>query len=182
MGDLGKVNDPAQADAVKAAQGKAQAFVGELFKHVPVLDSGARGSTNTFVQREIGDVLLTWENEAFLSINELGPDAVEVVYPPLSILAEPPVTIVDKNTEKHGTSELAKAYLEYLYSKEGQALAAKHYYRPIQPDLVDAKALEIFPKIELVTIDGVFGGWAKAQTDHFGDGGVFDQIYAPEAK
>jgi len=179
LGDLTKLNDPAAAEEVKAAEAKAQEYIAQLFKNVPVLDSGARGSTNTFVQREIGDVLLAWENEAFLAINELGTDKVEIVYPPLSILAEPPVTLVDKFAEKHGTTEIAKAYLEYLYSPVGQQLAAKHYYRPIQPELVDPAALQRFPELELVTIDGSFGGWQKVQKAHFDDGGIFDQIYNP---
>ena len=158
---------------------KAQAFVTELFKHVPVLDSGARGSTNTFVQRQIGDVLLAWENEAFLSINELGPDQVEIVVPSLSILAEPPVAIVDKTVDKKGTRSVAQAYLEYLYSPEGQKIAAKHYYRPRDAQHADPADIARFPKLELVTIDDAFGGWKKAQKAHFDDGGIFDQIYQP---
>jgi sulfate/thiosulfate-binding protein len=144
------------------------AFVTELYKRVPVLDSGARGSTTTFVQRGIGDVLLAWENEAFLALEELGPDQFEIVVPSLSIRAEPPVTLVDHVVDEHGTREVAQAYLEYLYSPTGQALAAKHYYRPV--------ALERFPEVELITIDEVFGGWQEAQRRHFADGGVFDQI------
>jgi sulfate transport system substrate-binding protein len=157
---------------------KAKAFVKALYKNVPVLDSGARGSTNTFVQRGIGDVLLAWENEAFLAINELGPDKFEIVVPSLSILAEPPVTVVDGNAKKHGTLEVAKAYLEYLYSPVGQKLAAKHYYRPVKPELADPDDLKRFPKLDLITVNDVFGGWQKAQKTHFADGGVFDQIYA----
>ena len=157
---------------------KARDFVAALFKNVPVLDSGARGSTNTFVQRGIGDVLLAWENEAFLSIRELGPDKVDVVFPPFSILAEPPVAVVDKVVDKKGTRAVAQAYLEFLYTPEGQALAAKHYYRPRDKAAL-AKAPVKFPEIKLVTIDEVFGGWQKAQKTHFADGGVFDQIYQP---
>ncbi len=157
---------------------RAREFVTALYRNVPVLDSGARGSTTTFVQRGIGDVLLAWENEAFLSIKELGPDKVDVVIPSLSILAEPPVAVVDKVVEKKGTRALAQAYLEYLYTPEGQELAAKHYYRPRLP-AVAQKYASTFPKVELVTIDGAFGGWPKAQKDHFADGGLFDQIYAP---
>jgi sulfate transport system substrate-binding protein len=142
-----------------------------------VLDSGARGSTNTFVQRGLGDVLLAWENEALLAINELGPDKFEVVAPSVSILAEPPVAVVNQNASKHGTLEAAKAYVEYLYSATGQKIAAKHYYRPAKPELVDAKDLERFPKVPTFNINDVFGGWAKAQKDHFADGGSFDQIY-----
>ncbi|MBR0565397.1 sulfate ABC transporter substrate-binding protein [Azoarcus sp. L1K30] len=159
-------------------EGKALAFLTQIYKHVPVLDSGARGSTNTFVQRGIGDVLLAWENEAFLSINELGPDKFEIVVPSVSILAEPPVTVVDGITDKRGTTRIASAYLEYLYSPAGQKLAAHHYYRPAKPEFADPKDLARFPKVNTFTIDQVFGGWQKAQKTHFADGGIFDQIYA----
>jgi len=179
LGDLSALKDPAKKAEVDAAQAKAQAFVGRLFKRVPVLDSGARGSTTTFVQRGIGDVLLVWEYEAFLSIEELGPDQFEIVVPSLSILAEPPVAVVDANAKKHGTDAVAKAYLEHLYSPAGQKLAAKHFYRPRKPELADPADIARFPKVELVTIDGAFGGWAKAQKEHFDDGGVFDKIYTP---
>jgi sulfate transport system substrate-binding protein len=182
LGDLGKLKTAGSSQEVEAAQGKAREFVTKLFKNVPVLDTGARGSTTTFVQREIGDVLLAWENEAFLSVNELGPDKLEIVLPSLSILAEPPVTVVDKRAEEHGNSELAKEYLQYLYSPEGQRLAAKHYYRPVSPEHADKTDLARFPDIKLITIDDVFGGWKAAQETHFNDGGVFDQIYAPSAK
>ena len=155
---------------------KAQAFVAKLYQHVPVLDTGARGSTTTFVQRGIGDVLLAWENEAFLALEELGPDQFEIVVPSLSILAEPPVTLVDHVADKHGTREVAQAYLEYLYSPTGQALAAKHFYRPVAPEHADPADLERFPEVELITIDDVFGGWQEAQSRHFADGGIFDQI------
>ena len=178
LGSLDKLHDPAQAAAVTAAQGKARTFVGELLKRVPVLDSGARGSTNTFVQRGIGDVLLAWENEAFLALEELGPDKVDIVVPSLSILAEPTVALVDANVDAHGTRKLAEAYLEWLYSPTGQQLAAKNYYRPVNVDLVAPALLGRFPKLELVRIDDVFGGWAQAQKTHFDNGGVFDQIYA----
>jgi len=154
---------------------KAQEFVKNLFKNVPVLDSGARGSTTTFVQRGIGDVLLAWENEAFLAVNELGPDKVEIVVPSLSILAEPPVTVVDKYTDAHGTRAVAEAYLKFLYTTEGQEIAAKHYYRPRDP-AVAAKHASQFPQIKLITIED-FGGWSKAQPEHFSDGGIFDKIY-----
>jgi sulfate/thiosulfate-binding protein len=158
-------------------EAKAKEFVGKLFKNVPVLDSGARGSTTTFVERGIGDVLLAWENEAFLAKKELGPDKVEIIVPSLSILAEPPVTVVDKVVDKRKTRAVATAYLEYLYSEEGQEIAAKNYYRPTLPAV--AKKYEAqFPKVSLITIDEVFGGWTKAQKAHFADGGVFDQIYA----
>jgi sulfate/thiosulfate-binding protein len=157
-------------------EAKAKEFVGKLFKNVPVLDSGARGSTTTFVERGIGDVLLAWENEAFLAKKELGPDKVEIVVPSLSILAEPPVTVVDKVVDKHKTRAVAEAYLQYLYSEEGQEIAAKNYYRPTLASV--AKKYEAqFPKVNLITIDTVFGGWTKAQKTHFADGGVFDQIY-----
>jgi sulfate transport system substrate-binding protein len=157
------------------SEAKAKEFVARLFKNVPVLDSGARGSTNTFVQRGLGDVLLAWENEAFLAINELGPDKFEVVTPPESILAEPPVTVIDKVVDRHGTRKVAEEYLKYLYSDEGQKIAAKHYYRPI-----NAKIPTRLAKIKkLYTIDQAFGGWQKAQKTHFADGGTFDQIYAP---
>lgn len=154
----------------------AREFVRTLFRNVPVLDSGARGATNTFVQRGMGDVLLAWENEAILAINELGPDKFEIVVPSVSILAEPPVTVVDGIAKKHGTEKVAKAYLEYLYSPAGQKLAAKHYYRPVEPKYADQKDIARFPKLKLFTIDQEFGGWQKVQKAHFADGGVFDQI------
>lgn len=157
-------------------QAKAQAFVAKLYGNVPVLDSGARGSTTTFTERGIGDVLITWENEAFLALKELGADKYQIVVPSLSILAEPPVTVVDKNVDKHGTRAVAQAYLEYLYSPEGQEIAAKNFYRPTD-EKVAKKYAKQFPKLSLITIDGVFGGWTKTQKAHFGDGGVFDQIY-----
>jgi sulfate/thiosulfate-binding protein len=154
----------------------AKDFVKKLYKNVSVLDSGARGSTTTFLERGVGDVLLTWENEAFLALKEQDPDKIEIVVPPSSILAEPPVAVVDKFANKHGTTEVAKAYLEYLYSPEGQDIAAKNYYRPSDP-VVAAKYAAQFPKLELFTVDAVFGGWQKAQKEHFSDGGTFDQIY-----
>ncbi len=152
-------------------------FVTKLFKNVPVLDTGARGATTTFVQRGIGDVLLAWENEAFLAINELGPDKLEIVVPSVSILAEPPVAVVDKNVDRKGTRKVAEAYLTYLYTPEGQELAAKHYYRPRLPQLAQ-KYADRFPKLELFDITK-FGDWQNAQKTHFADGGVFDQIYKP---
>ena len=158
-------------------EAKARTFVAQLFKNVPVLDTGARGSTNTFVQRGIGDVLVAWENEAFLAARELGTDKFEIVVPSLSILAEPPVAVVDKVVDKKGTRAAAQAYLEFLYSPGGQALAAKHYYRP-RDRAAFAKAPVRFPELKLVTIDEAFGGWASAQKAHFADGGTFDQIYA----
>ena len=153
---------------------KAKDFVTRLYKNVPVLDSGARGSTTTFVQRDIGDVLLAWENEAYLAINQFGKDKFEVVYPSTSILAEPPVALVDKVVDRHGTRAVAQAYLEYLYTEEGQNIVAKHFFRP---RLATVAAKTDFPKLKLFTVDAVFGGWKKAQQTHFADGGVFDQIY-----
>jgi sulfate/thiosulfate transport system substrate-binding protein len=152
----------------------ARAFVGALFKNVPVLDSGARGSTTTFVERGIGDVLLAWENEARLAVEKLGKDKVEIVVPSVSILAEPPVAVVDQNVDKRKTREAATAYLEFLYTPEGQTLAAKHFYRPRDA----TAAAGAFPAIKLFTIDEVFGGWTKAQPAHFDDGGLFDQVTA----
>ena len=153
-------------------------YMRALFRNVPVLDTGARGATTTFVQRGIGDVLLAWENEAFLAQEELGPDKFEIVVPRLSILAEPSVAVVDKNVDKHGTREVADAYLKYLYSPEGQKIAARHYYRPRHPEFADAADIARFPKLELVTIQSAFGSWDKAQAEHFADGGIFDQIQA----
>ncbi len=161
------------------SEATARDLVTRLFGNVPVLDSGARGSTTTFVQRGIGDVLLAWENEAFLAIKELGPEKVDIVVPSLSILAEPPVAIVDAVVDKKGTRAVAQAYLEYLYTPEGQEIAARHYYRP-RLFAVAKKYAATFPTIRLVTIDEVFGGWQKAQKTHFADGGVFDQIYQPK--
>jgi sulfate/thiosulfate transport system substrate-binding protein len=155
---------------------KAKQFVAELYKHVPVLDTGARGSTVTFVERGVGDVLLAWENEAFLAQREFGKDKFEIVAPPLSILAEPPVAIVDKVADKKGTRAVAEAYLKYWYTREGQEIAARNSYRPRDSEI--AKEYEkSFAKVELFTIDDVFGGWTKAQKEHFAEGGIFDQIY-----
>ncbi|OCP15298.1 MULTISPECIES: sulfate ABC transporter substrate-binding protein [unclassified Ensifer] len=158
--------------------GKAQEFVTELFKHVPVLDTGARGSTTTFVQRGLGDVLLAWENEAYLSLEELGPDNFDIVTPTISIKAEPPVALVDGNVDAKGTRKVAEAYLGYLYSDAGQKIAAKHYYRPFKPEVADPKDVARFGDVKLVTIDD-FGGWKEAQPKFFGEGGLFDQIYKP---
>ena len=155
---------------------KAKEFVGKLYQQVPVLDTGARGATVTFVERGVGDVLLAWENEAYLALKEFGPEKFEIVAPPLSILAEPPVAIVDKVADKKGTRNVADAYLQYWYTKEGQEIAARNFYRPRDAEI--AKKYEnSFAKVELFTIDDVFGGWTKAQKEHFADGGVFDQIY-----
>jgi sulfate/thiosulfate-binding protein len=161
------------------SEDKAKEFVAKLYKNVPVLDSGARGSTTTFVQRGLGDVFISWENEAFLAQKEFGKDTFEIVVPSLSILAQPTVALVEKNAAKKGTTEVAQAYLEYLYSEEGQDLAGKHFYRPTGEKAV-AKYASIFPKVELFTIDAAFGGWAKAAKTHFAEGGTFDQIYKPK--
>lgn len=161
-------------------ENKAKDFVARLYKNVPVLDSGARGSTTTFIERGIGDVLIAWENEAILSVTDIGKDKYEIVVPSVSILAEPPVALIDKNADKHGTRVLAEAYLNYLYSPEGQEIAAKHYYRP-RLTSVAAKYANKFPKVTLFTMDELFGSvgaWQKAQKTHFNDGGTFDQIYA----
>ncbi|MBF6615928.1 MAG: sulfate ABC transporter substrate-binding protein [Candidimonas sp.] len=162
-------------------EARAKQFVTQLFQQVPVLDSGARGSTTTFVERGIGDVLLAWENEAMLAINELGPDKVEIVAPAVSILAQPPVALVDKTVNKKGTREVAQAYLDFLYSETGQDIAARNYYRPISPDVAARHAAQ-FRDIELFTVEEVAGGWTKAQKQHFGDGGIFDQIYQPAGR
>ena len=159
------------------SEDKARDFVKAIYSNVPVLDSGARGSTTTFVERGIGDVFISWENEAFLALKELGPDKFQIIVPSLSILAEPPVTVVDKIVDKRGTREVATAYLQYLYSPEGQDIAGQNHYRPTDPK-VAAKYEKSFPKVNLFTIDAVFGGWAKAQKTHFDDGGTFDQIYS----
>lgn len=162
-------------------EAKAIEFLHKLYKNVPVLDSGARGATITFVERGIGDVLIAWENEAILAIKELGPDKVEIVAPSVSILAEPPVTVVDKSVERHGTRKVAEAYLKYLYSDVGQAIAAKNYYRPINEKIAKKYASQ-FPKVKLFTLADVAGDWTTAQKKHFSDGGVFDQIYQPGSK
>ncbi|MBN9600521.1 MAG: sulfate ABC transporter substrate-binding protein [Afipia sp.] len=158
------------------AEDKAKKFVGDIYKNVPVLDTGARGSTVTFVQRGVGDVLLAWENEAYLAVKEFGADKFEIVVPSVSILAEPPVAIVDRVADKKGTRAVAEAYLKYWYTKEGQEIAARNFYRPRDTEV--AKKYEAnFAKVDLFTIDEVFGGWTKAQKEHFAEGGVFDQIY-----
>ena len=157
-------------------EAKAREFVAKLFKNVPVLDSGARGATTTFVQRGIGDVLIAWENEAFLALKEFGADKFEVITPSISILAEPPVTVVDKVARKKGNEAVARAYLDYLYSDEGQEIAGKNFYRP-RSEKAAAKFAQVFPKLKLITIDEGFGGWRNAQKIHFDEGGFFDQIY-----
>ncbi len=179
LGDFSRLHDPEQAESAAAAQQHARSFVSALFARVPVLDSGARGSTTTFARRGIGDVLLAWENEAFLAVRELGPDTLEIVVPSISILAQPPVALVEGNARRHGTLDVAEAYLEYLYSPEGQRTAAKHYYRPADPQQADPADLARFAAIRQFTVEDVFGGWAEAQREHFDDGGVFDRIYVP---
>jgi sulfate transport system substrate-binding protein len=162
-------------------EASATEFLRKLYKNVPVLDSGARGATTTFVERGIGDVLIAWENEAILAIKELGPDKVEIVAPSVSILAEPPVTVVDKVVDRRNTRKQAEAYLKYLYSNEGQEIAAQNYYRPID-EAIAKKYASQFPKVKLFTIEDVAGGWTKAQKEHFADGGIFDKIYQPGSK
>ena len=159
-------------------QRKAREFLVKLFKNVPVLDSGARGATTTFAQRGLGDVLISWENEAYLAVKEFGGDKFEIVVPSVSILAEPPVAVVDKVVKKRGTEVVAKAYLDYLYSEEGQEIAGRHFYRP-RSEKAAAKYAHVFQRVKLFTVDEVFGGWQKAQKIHFSDGGLFDEIYRP---
>ncbi len=174
-GDWSKLDDPAAADEVQAAQEAAEKFVAAIYAHAPVLDSGARGSTNTFVQRGIGDVLLSWENEALLAVHALGPDKVEIVVPPVSILAQPPVAVVDTVVDRRGTRQVAEAYLRFLYTPEGQALAAKHHFRPTDPQVLEQHR-DQFAELELFTIDEVFDGWNKAHEMHFADGATFDRM------
>ena len=177
LGDLNRLKDPASAAEVDLAQEKAKEFVRELYKRVIVLDSGARGATSSFLQRGLGDALICWENEAHLALNELGYESAELVVPSTSILAEPPVAVVDRNVDQRGTRAVAEAYLKFLYTDEGQRIAAERYYRPYRADNVDKELLKRFPALELFTIDEVFGGWHAAQEKHFVDGGMFDQIY-----
>jgi sulfate/thiosulfate-binding protein len=158
-------------------EAKTKEFVGAIYKNAPVLDTGARGATVTFAQRGLGDVLIAWENEAFLASEEFGKDKFDIVVPSLSILAEPPVALVEGNVEAKGTRKAAQAYLDFLYSAQAQKLIAKNFYRPVKPEAADKADLDRLPKLELVTVDATFGGWAKAQAAHFADGGVFDQIY-----
>jgi sulfate transport system substrate-binding protein len=167
------------AEAFGGDEAKVKEYITALFRNVPVLDTGARGSTTTFAQRGIGDVLISWENEAFLSLAELGEDNFDIVVPSVSVLAEPPVTLVDGNADANGTREVAQAYLEYLYSQTGQTLAARHYYRPAAPELADPADLARFADVRRVKVEDVFGSWGDIQATHFADGGVFDQIYKP---
>jgi sulfate/thiosulfate transport system substrate-binding protein len=175
-GDFAKLNDPAAANEVAAAQAMAERFVADIYRHVPVLDSGARGSTNTFVQRAIGDVLITWENEAILAIEEIGSDRLELIVPAVSILAEPPVAVVDTVVDRRGTRQVAEAYLQFLYSQVGQELAVKHHFRPRDSEVAE-RHRDAFKPVALFTIDEAFGGWALAQKTHFADGGIYDRIY-----
>ena len=167
------------AKALGGDEGKVKQWVADLYRNVPVLDTGARGSTTTFAQRAIGDVLISWENEAFLVLKEFGEENFEIVVPSLSILAEPPVAVVEGNARAKGNLEVAEAYLKYLYSPAGQKLAAQHFFRPVDPAAADPADIARFPKLDLVSIDKDFGGWGTAQKTHFADGGVFDQIYRP---
>lgn len=175
--DFARLDDPALAPQVHAAQAAAEKFVAELYKHAPVLDSGARAATNTFVQREIGDVLIGWENEALLAIKELGPGKVEMVVPPVSILAEPPVAVVDTVVDRRGTRQVAEAYLNFLYSDAGQALAAKHYFRPRSAAEL-ARHADLFKPLKTFTVNEVFGDWTQAHDKHFADGALFDRIHS----
>lgn len=175
-GDWSKLDDPAAAAQVVQAQAAAEKFVTELYRRAPVLDSGARGATNTFVQRQIGDVLISWENEALLAQRELGPGKVEIVIPSISILAEPSVAVVDTVVDRHGTRQVAEGYLNHLYSPAGQEIAAKHYFRPRNTEVLARYAAQ-FPALQLFTVEGIFGGWHEAHAKHFADGGVFDRIY-----
>lgn len=174
-----RLQDSSQADAVAAAQQKAQEFVASVFRRVPVLDQGARGATNTFIQRRMGDVLINWENEILLGAHELDAAGLEIVTPPVSMLAEPVVAVVDVNVDRRGTREIAEAYLEFLYTEMGQEIAGRHYYRPMISESAREQFRDRFPEIELFTIDDIFGGWKTASAAHFVDGGAFDQIYSP---
>jgi len=178
-GDLTRVKS-ASAEELAAAQAQAERFVGELYRHVPVQDTGARAATNTFVQRGIGDVLLAWENEALLAMREMGPDAFDIVRPSVSVLAEPPVALLDAVVDRKGTRAVAEAYLAYLYSADGQDIVARNFFRPTDP-AVAARYSEQFPAMRLFTVDEVFGGWSRAQTEHFNDGGIYDRLFLPVA-
>lgn len=180
-GDWSKLEDPASTEQAAAAHAKAEAFVATLYSKVPVLDSGARGAANTFVQREIGDVLLTWENEALLAIRALGPEKAELVVPSVSILAEPPVAVVDTVVDRRGTRQIAEAYLQHLYTETGQEIAAKHYFRPRNPQVLERHRAQ-FAELKLFTIGDVFGGWDQAHEKHFADDAVFDRIYRAGGK
>jgi sulfate/thiosulfate-binding protein len=174
--------DRTRSDKEGGDQAAARKFVEAIYRNVPVLDSGARGSTTTFAQRAVGDVLIAWENEAFLALQEFGADKFEIVVPSFSILAEPPVSLVDAVVDKRGTRKVAQAYLDFLYTPAAQKIIAHNFYRPTKPEAADPADLARFPKIRLVTVDQAFGGWTKAQAEHFADSGTFDQIYKPGGK
>ncbi len=176
LGNLAKLNDPRQAGAVAKAQKKAFKFVEEMYRHAKILDTGARGSTLTFVNKRRGDVLLAWENEAIRSIRDVKKGEYEIVVPSISILAEPSVAVVDKMVDKHGTRKVAEAYLKYLYSPEGQRIAAKHYYRPRKTEGIPPEYMKNFTNVELFNINDVFGGWAKANHEHFAKGGFYSKM------
>jgi len=183
LGDLKKLHDPEAAAEVAAAQKKAQEFITALYKNVVVLPKGARDASISFVQQRNGDVLLDWENQAKLTINqEISVGGYEIIVPSISILAEPPVAVIDGNVEKHGTRAIAEAYLQFLYSDIGQDMVARHYYRPRNEEILKKYADNFVLEIEMFTIDDVFGGWQKAQEEHFGNGGIFDQIYLPSSQ
>jgi sulfate transport system substrate-binding protein len=182
QGDLGALQRPDAQESVSHAKAEAKAYLQALYRHVPVLDSGARASTTTFAQRGLGDVLLTWENEAFLALEKLGSQNFEIITPPVSILAEPTVALVDRVVDRNGQRAVAEAYLSYLYSPEAQRLAAKHYFRPTLPQFADTSDLARFPAIKLLTLETLLGSWQKAHQEHFAEGGVFDQIYLDGGK
>jgi sulfate/thiosulfate transport system substrate-binding protein len=179
-GDLARLDD-AQAADIARAQAEAEKFVGDLYRHVPVQDTGARAATNTFVQRGIGDVLLAWENEALLAQRQMGADAFDIVRPSVSVLAEPPVALVDAVVDRRGTRAVAEAYLDYLYTPEGQDVAARNFFRPTDPAVLERYAAQ-FPQIRLFTVDAVFGGWQQAQTQHFNDGGIYDRLFTATSR
>ncbi|MBX3420911.1 MAG: sulfate ABC transporter substrate-binding protein [Pirellulaceae bacterium] len=181
LGDLSQLST-VPAEDLAAAESKARDFVAQIYQRVPVLDSGARGATNTFLQRKLGDVLITWENEAFMALKESADGSAEIVVPSISLLTEPPVAVVDKYVQKHGTTHVAQAYLRHLYSSQGQQLAAKYFFRPTSTEGISVELLSQFPELKLETISNVFGNWQAAQRTHFDDGGLFDQIYQPTAK
>jgi sulfate transport system substrate-binding protein len=178
-GDLSRLAS-ATPDELASAKAQAERFVGELYRHVPVQDTGARAATNTFVQRGIGDVLLAWESEAYLALRQMGPDSFDIVYPSISVLAEPPVALVDGVVDRKGTRAAAEAYLAFLYSPEGQDIAARNFYRPTDPTVLAQYANE-FPPLRLFSVDDVFGGWRTAQKEHFADGGVYDRLFIAAA-
>ncbi|MFY8072276.1 MAG: sulfate ABC transporter substrate-binding protein [Pirellula sp.] len=183
LGDLGKLKDPSQVESVSKATEFAKGFISKLYANVPILDTSARAATNTFIQRQIGDVLITWENEAYFALLESGDDKVELVIPSISILAEPPVAVVDRYAKDHNNLELAKAYVDYLYSDEGQRIVAKHYYRPRRKEVVPPEYLERFADVKLFELTDVFSGWKEAQEAHFKDrSGIFDQVYTSKAQ